>query len=135
MSRLPDIKRLVKEDFPSDQQQMIEKIGFVINIFMEQVVRVLNKNIDFDNLNQEIKDITVSVDGTGKPIQVLQIKTSLSKPKGIICIKADNSTNSTIYPTGAVQLNYTLNGDIITVNNITGLQASQKYALKILIIG
>ena len=138
MGRIPDIKRLRKEDFDKEDQAIIEKIAYSLNTFMDQVIFLFNKNIDFQNLNQIIIDYTISTDSSGNLINPPNIVTNNlnSKPQGIICISATNLINSTVYPISQPFISFTLiNNTTIDVLNITGLQNSSQYSLKLLIIG
>lgn len=104
---------------------------------MDQTINVLNGNVDFQNLNQEIVNYTISVDGSGNIINPPNIRVNLaSKPQGIICISAINLSNSTIFPTNQPFVSFTLqNNTTINVLNISGLQNNSQYSLKLLIIG
>lgn len=136
MGRIPDLTKIQPEDFDADMQDTIDKLAYPLNIFMEKVTTLLNKNIDFFNLNQEIINLSVAVDVTGKPTILTQYKTTLkSKVIGNVCISALNTVNGSTYPTGQPFLSFTQNGLIVTINNVTGLQPSQKYNLTILSIG
>lgn len=126
MATPPDIKRLVREDFSDENQMIIDKIAFSLNPFMEQVVSALTKNINIDNLAQEIKTFNVTTNSTtGVPNQEISFTTSLtSSIQGIQCIRADNQTRPDVYVTTAPFVSFTTNGRQITINNITGLAAS-----------
>jgi hypothetical protein len=58
--KLPTFKRIVSEEFP-EQRKWLPKLIAPLNSFLEQVTQGLNKNITVqDNLDAEIKTITVS---------------------------------------------------------------------------
>jgi|CXWL01.1.fsa_nt_gi hypothetical protein len=137
MARVPDYKRIRKEDFDADMQPTIEKLGYIINAFSEQVINLLNKNVDFQNLNQEVVNVDIMKDGSGALINPPSIKTSLnSKVQGILCIKADNMTSVGTYPTSQPFVSYNLiNNNLISILNVSGLQNSSTYRLKLLLIG
>jgi hypothetical protein len=96
---------------------------------MTQLLTAMNKNLTVtDNLNMMYKDITVIVDSTGKPTTLLTYKSTLNgTTQGITVIRAINLTNSGIYPMSFPFLTWSDNSGTVTINNITGLQANQKY--------
>lgn len=133
--KLNTFKRIIKEDVKEEYRELVEKLAFSINPFAEEVVKALNKNLSVsDNFNQQFRDVMVEVDSSGIPKQALQFKTNLiSGCKGIITLRAINTTSSTTYPTGYPFLTFTELNGILTVNHITGLPANNKFTLKILL--
>lgn len=137
MSRLPDIKRIRIEDFAEEEQEMVGKLAYSMNTFMDQVINVLTKNVDFTNLNQQIVNYTVVTDSSGDIVNPSDIRNNLnSKIQGIICIKAVNTKNSTVYPTGMPWVSWDFEDEsIIQVTDITNLTANTEYALTLLLFG
>jgi hypothetical protein len=137
LGRIPDIKRLRQEDFGPEDQALIGKLAYSLNTFMDQVISVLNGNVDFLNLNQEIKDVTVELDGSGNIAKAVNINTALTtKVAGIVCIRADNLDDSSVTPTGQPFMTFDIiNTNLIQLKTITGLQNSSRYKLKLLLIG
>lgn len=132
---LSNFKRIIVEDLPKDNQELGSKLAYVLNPTLEQLELVFSKNIGIDNLNQQLKEIEVTVNATGRPTNTTQFKTELkSQAKGLICIRAVNNTNGNLYPTGTPFVSFSENEGLITLNNITGLQASNKYTLTLLAI-
>ena len=136
MAKLPVAKRLIKEDFEAQFQPLIDKIAIIVNPAIEGIVNALNKNISFeDNITIQVKDMDVAVNSNGIPISAISFNSELkTKLKGIICIRADNLSNSSSYPSGGVFLSFSEDGKTIKVSHITGLTASDKYRLKLLIL-
>lgn len=129
------LKRLVIEDFPQDQQALVSKIAFIYNPVVDQLNTMFNKNIDFNNLNQQIVSIDVIVDKTGAPISALQVATTLKTAiQGASVIFAYNNTDNTPV-TGAPFLTFTRNVSSITITNITGLSANKKFTLTVILYG
>lgn len=126
MASLPQIKRIVKEDFSEDDRALIDKLSFSLNPFMEQVVDALTKKINTDNLSREIKQISVvTVVASSIPVSLIQIKTDLpSKIIGINCIRCENLDSPAIITTSAPFLFFTQKNDIIVISNVLGLTAS-----------
>lgn len=114
----------------------MEKLALPINSFIEQVRNLFNKNIDFQNINQEIIEFTVRVDSDGIPNITTQFRSNLtSKVIGMNCINATNLTDLGTPVTGAPFVTFTQSSNIITVNNIKGLEADKSYQLRFLTIG
>lgn len=134
MAKLANLKRILKEDFNKEDQDTIDKLAFVLNPFLEQISNAFNKNINIDNLSREISIINVQ-NALGVLNTSVQLKTNLnSKIVGITVIRADNLTDPTLYPTQTPFVSWTLNGKIITVLNVTGIQDDNKYQLTLEVI-
>ncbi len=131
-----------KEDYDSKDQKLIDKLAFPINNFMQQVITVLKRGIDFNNLNQQIITFTASVDSTGKPTTSIQFKnTLLTKVIGTVCLSAVNTSSTSRFPQSAPFISFSTNANLVTVTNIAGLgiptgQAnSDVYTFTVLTIG
>lgn len=137
MARVPDIKRIRKEDFDSEYQGLVEKIAYSVNTFMDQVIVALSGNLDFTNINQQVVDYTISTDNSGNLINPSSIRLGLrSRPQGIICISATNVNNPNIFPTSQPFVSFgVVNNRVISIRNISGLQNNSTYRLNLLIIG
>ena len=129
-------RRLLKEDFDPENQALIDKLAFVINPLIETMTRAFTRNLSFDdNINCQVKSLEITVDSSGVPTQTTSFRSSLtSKSQGIFCVRAQNLTNSSTYPSGGVLISFTENQKIITIQHVTGLQANNKYQLKIISI-
>jgi len=127
-------KRLRAEDFGSDDRDLINRLAYVINTFFDDVNKALSKNIDFTNLNRELITLSVKIDGSGLVMNKPQVKTSITgKPAGFNVLKASR-TDTVGFPTSAPFVSFDFNGDIITITNITGLQANSEYNLTLELI-
>lgn len=136
MARSISIKKINKEDFDKQYQPLIDKIAFPLNSFMEQVKSAFDKNINFSNLNQEIITLTITVDADGIPIIPTQWKSTLrTKVLGSVCIKATNQDSPASFPISQPFINFVQNGALVFINQISGLQADNKYQLIVLSIG
>lgn len=135
MAKVNNIKRLIAEDFEEEYQDLVRQLSFVINPLSEQITSAFNKNIDFDNLNQEVAIVEASVNGAGVPKVELQIKVNLkTRLKGVHVINIENLTDNSLL-TGAPFVNYQLITNGLKVNQITGLVADKKYRLTLVLIG
>lgn len=136
MARVPDIRRLDKSDFDKENQDLVDKLAFPLNSFMEQTRAAFQKNIDFVNLNQEVILLSVIVDEIGTPVQKTQYKSTLNtKVLGNVCIASVNTTTAGAFPNGQPFLTFAQDANIVTVTNIKGLVAGQRYTLTVLSIG
>jgi len=132
--KLDNIRRILREDYPKDSQETIERLAGILNPFMEQITRALDKQLDFNNLAQELKTFNVEVASDGSIIEGGKIKLALSgRIAGVSCINARNLTNVSHYPESQPFLSTTTTGSIMTVNDITGLQANERYEITIII--
>lgn len=134
MAKIQGFRRIIKEDFDSKEQGLIDKLAFPINIMFESLVSALNKRLTFqDNINSQIVDVFVTVDVTGTPSKTTAFKSDVTgQVQGLWVVRADNLDNPGTYPTSAPFISYSSNGTQVIVNNITGLQAGERYKLRIL---
>lgn len=88
-----------------------------------------------DNLASTVKDVDVVVDNTGAPTTVVAVTPDTALPIiGCSVVNAVNLDNSSIYPVSQPFVSWSLNSQgKFQVNNISGLQANQKYRLKLVI--
>lgn len=132
--KVNNFKRINKEDFEQDDQALVEKLSVVLTPFLEEVASALTKNVDFDNLNQHYTTFTIQ-QKAGKPITQTQIKYPLkSRLKGINLIGAENLTDSTSL-SAAPFINYTTNGDLITITSVAGIPDNKQFRFSIILIG
>jgi hypothetical protein len=135
MSKIQIPKKIRLEDFDNQYKDLIEKIGFSFNSFSDEVYAVLNGGINIVNLNRQLVDVVVSINGSGQLVTQPQIKTTVSgKVRGINVINAVNTVNSSTYPTTAPFVNFTINSNILTILNVSGLQNNSEYRLTLELI-
>lgn len=133
MARIPDLKRLAKEDFPAKYRDLIEKLAFPINSHIEQVRSALNKNINFENLNQEIKTLTFTTGSDSQPLNTVTFRSGISgRVQGIIPIRTVITTSNTSFAANTPIISWTQNAEIVTINFIGNLQAETGYQITIL---
>jgi hypothetical protein len=113
---------------------------------MEQVHNALDNNIDFSNLNQDLIDITVVVDANGQMIKSETNPALVNNPQftsnkinraiGSLVIKAQNTTDSSIYPDSSPFIHFsTISNGLFRINKINGLQANNTYRLRFILFG
>jgi len=136
MGRVPNLNRITTEDFAQEDQALVSKMAFPINTFMEQVANVLDKRIDFDNLNQEIITMTVTVDSTGNPLTPAKYKSDLlTRIQGMTCIRCQDLDSPGTPPVNTPFATFVQSTSIVSVSNIKGLTANTRYRLTFLIFG
>lgn len=134
MATISNLKRIIKEDFPQEYAELIDKISFVINPAFEQIASAFNKNINIDNLSREIIQFTIE-NTSGSPKIPVQFKVGLTgRIIGLNCIRAENLSSIGTYPTQAPFVSWTINGSLITVKKVTGIQDEMKYRLTMEVI-
>lgn len=135
MAKIGDLKRLTKEDFAADDQELIDRLAYVLNPFMEKVVGAFSKGIDFNNLNQELATFSVEVNGSGVPTSKTSVKYNLkTRLNGVIVVSAQNTTDSTPV-TGAPFITYVQDGASVNITNVTGLPVGKKFTITMILIG
>jgi hypothetical protein len=136
MGSIPDFKRIRTEDFSDEMREAIDKIAFSMNPFADQIIDILNKGIDFTNLNQEIIRLSkVSVSSSGIPTKTVKFSSNLSTTvQGIMCVSVSNVTDGA-YPTGAPFISWTQKSRLVKIENITGLEANKEYNINLLTLG
>lgn len=133
--KVNNIKRLTKDDFDKEYQQLIDRLSFSLTPFMEQVVSAFNKNVDFDNLNQEFIILDTQVDAQGRPTMNSEIKNPLrTRVRGIQCVNAQNMTDNTLL-TGGITVVFVVESNLIKISQITGLPTGKRFNLSIILIG
>lgn len=133
MAKLSGFKRLNKEDVAEEDRSLIDAIGFSVNNFAQEVLNAFNKRLTIkDNLAQDIVYITLTVGANGVPKAETKFKNILnSQVIGIKVIRAENLTSAGSYINSAPFVTFSQNGNIITINHISGLIAENKYRLTI----
>ena len=135
--KLPGLKRIVVEDFKSDEQQLVSKIAFVVNPIIDAILQALNKNLSVtDNFNQTMIGFNVKVDSTGTPTLPLNLKYDLrSSCKGIQVINVINLSNSANIPAYLPFISFEqISANLLKIKKITGLTANQEYSITIILI-
>jgi len=133
---IPGFRRLYKTDFQKEYQDFADALASTVNINFEILYEALKKKITLaDNLASTVKDVDVIVDSNGKPTTTITVTPDTQLPIiGCSVINATNLDNSSIYPTAQPFVTWTLNSQgKFQLNNISGLQANQKYRLKLVI--
>jgi hypothetical protein len=136
MGTLDTVKRIIVEDFADEDKKTVEKLAYIINDFMGQVVDAFHKNITLDNLSQSLVDFEVTVDANGKPITGNSIKIdTLGEIRGMTVVYAQNKTNASLTPESAPFVSFTSQGSgMYSITKVLGLQVNNKYLLRLWVI-
>ena len=131
MPSIDTVKRIIADEFKAEDREVAERIGNIYNYFAEQVTNVLNGNVDYENLKQNIMQLTVSVNSAGNHVKKTQFSANIGL-RGTSVVNALNLVNSANYLNGQPFITWSTNGaGIYTINNITGLRPNEEYRLTI----
>jgi len=130
MSRINNVQRILPEDFPEESRDTVSKLASILNYFMTQTTDIVNGRLDYDNINKEIITFDITVDSNGNPIQTTNF-TATSGLIGGVVLNAQNLTNTATYPNSQPFVSFARlqQGNLYRVNNISGLQANNKYRI------
>jgi len=134
--KLPGYRRIFSSDFDPKDQSLVEKLSVPVNNGVEVLFEALNNKLDFrNNFQASIRDVQVEVDSNGVPTGTSSFALiNSNRVEGILVLRAENLTNSSIYPSGAPFVSFLQNSDRITITHISGLQANNTYSLRLLAI-
>lgn len=134
MAKLPSYRRINIQDYPKENQELVDQLSVSINYGLEALYEALNGKLTFaENFGSPARDIDVTVDSTGKPTAKTVIKkTDSNRIAGLLVIRVQNLTNTTVYPVSGVTISYTETTESITVDNITGIQEDYLYRITVL---
>ena len=134
--QLPNVSRIIVEDFKDEDRETVAKLATILNQFMDSVVELSRKNINFDNLNRSLVTIDIKVDANGKPQGVSKINTNLKSYRGnnIIDVQTLQSGTSNVVSTPYLDCTPEGNG-IVRINRFFGLPVNTKVRVTIEFIG
>ena len=136
--KLSTFKRLDKSNFDDQYQDLIDQLGLSLNNDIQSLFDALGGKLSLaDNFLCTIKDVPIVVDADGIPKNAAQFQIDKTNMRILGCqvVNAVNRTNSNTYPTGAPFVNFTANGQLVTIDHVTGLQPNQNYTLTIIAFG
>jgi len=136
--RLPGLKRLEKQNFKDEDQDLIETLAFTINNDLDPLYEALNRKLSLkDNLFCTVKDVIIIVDANGIPKNSasFQLDNVNMRVLGCNVLKVINQTISTSYPTSSPFISFGQNSNIVNINHITGLQSDQQYLITVVAYG
>jgi len=130
--KLQSPKRILSEDFSSDDKAVAGTLGGILNTYLEELYTLSSKNITIeDNLNQELKTLKIQVDASGFPKTKTSFQNNLKgKITGMMVIRSFGDVSVTAAPF----IEFSESTRIITINKVIGLVADTDYQLVIQII-
>lgn len=133
MPKLRSYKRLITSDFEKEDQELIERIGGSINDSFNELYFTLNGRVELtNNIACTVRTVDITVDSNGIPVSRTTFTLNSTTPViGCQVIMAANQTNTVVYPTGAPFISFTQLDQALLINHITGLQANNRYTLRI----
>lgn len=135
--RLQSFKRLFRNDFKPEEQDLIEKLSVTINIGFELLYEALNKKLTLsDNFLATEVDMTVELDSSGIPKTASTFSLDFTgRVRRVIVGNAINLTNSSTYPAGAPFISFSQTGNKVVIKHITGLQANNNWKISVIALG
>ena len=130
--KLSSYKRIISTDFPSEDQKLVEQIGGNINDGMDTLYFALSNKLTFeDNFAATVREVDVTVNANGTPnFRTSALLSNTLVVKGTIVISAVNKTNGALFPTATPFISFTQNGNSLFIDNVTGLQADNRYTIR-----
>lgn len=120
-------------DFKQEDRDSAERIGNIVNPFMQQVVELADGRIDFENRVENLIVVEFTVDANGTPLLNNKMNTGKSSIRGFQVISAF-STSTTTTATSQPFISYTpLGNGLVQVNKISGLPANVKFRLNVIV--
>ena len=98
--KINNVTEIRPDDFKKEDRNTVGQLAEILNPFMQQVVEVNDKRIDYDNRVENFLQIEMTVDSDGVPILNNKIRTNKSGSRGFTVVAAFNLTNNSISPTG-----------------------------------
>ncbi len=132
--KLGNFKRLISNDFKTEDQPLVEQLGTSLNNGIEQLFTALQNKLKFeDNFLCTYKEVEITVNDKGIPLTKASISLSNNETvKGCLVISATNKTNPTTYATGTPFISFTQNGYTLYIDNITGLKENHRFIIKLI---
>lgn len=134
MPRLKSYKRIITNDFDEEDRKLVSTLGGTINDAFGDLFFTMNNRVDLaTNIACTVRDVEVIVDASGRPINrtVFTVQNPTLPIIGITVILAINLINSNIYPTSQPFVSFVQVDGGVLINNITGLQANQRYLVRL----
>lgn len=124
------VQKFSVENF-QDQKSWIDKLFGPLNNFMSQVYAGFNNQLTVaDNLYMELKSVVVLNEASNFPVK---FKTKYNKyPEMVLVGKCTDSDG--LYSSEQPLIAWTFADQVLELQSISGLTASKKYTIKLLII-
>lgn len=131
--KLPNFRRIMKGDYPEEDQGLIDQLSAVINQGLEQVYFALDNRLTLsENLACTVGEFEIEVNSGGIPKARTVFKVGNNqKIDQVIVGDVESLTASPVYPTSGVTVSWSQVTDGILISHITGLPANVKYRVKV----
>jgi hypothetical protein len=137
MAKLTSYRRIITNDFAKEDKQFVEQLASPINDSFNELYFSVNGRLGLrENIFCSVKDLDIITNAAGIPTTSTSFR--LDKEFSVIgcqVIRAENQSNSAVYPTGQPFLSYIQNGSSIIINHISNLQAGQRYTIRVVAYG
>jgi hypothetical protein len=137
MAKLPEQKRLLKEEF-KEAPNWIDKLLTPLNRFIETVYNILNRNVDFrNNIRCDIVEYQFKTTPSGTFNLPIILKHNLrSRPDGVLLIEIRQVDGNYSPVNGALSVQWRGGAQEIFIESIgvNSLNNSTTYMLKFLVI-
>lgn len=136
--KIPNFKRLNKNDYPEEFRELVDKLSYIINDGFESVYSTLDGRVSTENKLEVIKEATFQVNEDGIPqarVNCTFAGSRIKKAVGCLVISVTNVNNPVLYPEAGVTPTWVQEGESITITHLTGLQANSPWLVRFLIIG
>lgn len=120
MAQLPQLRRLLVEDF-KNEKKWIGPLFLTVNNFMESVVNAFNKSLTLiDNTTSDIKTLTLSsVPSASSPAAIKWTKTN--SPISVLVGNVVLTAGGAFSLTTAVQVQWAMSGTSLQITGLTGI--------------
>ena len=126
--------RIITNDFDAEDQPLVESLGGTINESFNSLYSALSNRLTFEeNFLCTVREVEVTLGANGVPLNRTSFVLSNDLPvKGTIVLSTTNRTSPTVFPTSAPFVSFTQNGNLLFIDHVTGLQANNRYTIRVL---
>lgn len=135
MAKLPNQKRFLTEDFPS-QKSWIGALLQSLNQFMESVVGSLDRGLTVaDNMDAQMAQVTVTSTGSGVITEPASFKvTTRSRPTQLLVGKVEVVSGSAVTAAVFPTWEFVPASNTLKITSIAGLANSSKYKINLTVL-
>lgn len=132
--KIPGFTRITKSDFAKEMQDLVEKLGNIINRNTEVIYELANKKVSIrDNILCSVRDVTIQVDASGIPLTPTSAALDTSGTVDGVTVINVQSNSTNVFPTTQPFIAYTPKSESINIDKVTGLLPGYTWFLRIII--
>lgn len=133
MSQLPNVRRIMVEDFPEESRETVSGMAEILNSFMDDVLDLSRNNIDYANLARIKVDYDVTVDANGTPQGAgNKINVGYTNPTGAVIINVRGLQNSSDRVISTPYIDwFPIGNGFVQVVKVFGLPVNKKMRITI----